>query len=152
MFSEEIATFVLQRRIEKDPNSITGDFFFLIEPFVINFTESFQNNLYDIIHNFFTSNMMRNNVGELAYKEMQLIKMFEVFCRLYTQESLLEIVTRSVEEFTLVHEAVKNGWFRLVNEVMVDRLHFDVNFYRVNNKLTLLHVAAKHCLRYWDEH
>ena len=72
--------------------------------------------------------------------------MFEVFCRLYTEESLLKIVSRSVEEFTLVHEAVKNGWFRLVNDVMVDRLHFDVNFYRVNNKLTLLHVAAKHCL------
>ena len=101
---------------------------------------------------------------EKGMTEMQLIEMFEVLCTNYSEDSLLEIQSRSVEhdgthalfsqlssEFTLINEAMKNGWFRLVIFVMVGRLNFDVIFYRVNNRLTLLHVAAKHCLIKWNK-
>ena len=63
----------------------------------------------------------------------------------------INYLANAPSEFTLVHIAVKNGWFKLVNDVMVDRLHFDVNFYKDGNRLTLLHVAAKHCLVPWND-
>ncbi len=42
----------------------------------------------------------------------------------------ISYLTNAPSKFTLVHIAMKNGWFKLVNDVMVDRLHFDVNFYK----------------------
>ena len=53
--------------------------------------------------------------------------------------------------FTLVHVAVMGGLWRLVHEVFLDHFGFDVDFYRLNCKLTLLHVAAKYITQLWNE-
>ncbi len=55
------------------------------------------------------------------------------------------------QEFTLVHWAVKNGWLLLVNDVFIDKLRFDANFYKVGNRLTLLHVVAKYRTHVWSD-
>ena len=53
--------------------------------------------------------------------------------------------------FTLVHVAVKAGLWRLVHEVFLDHFGFDVDYYRLNCKLTLLHVVAKYITHLWSE-
>ena len=48
-----------------------------------------------------------------------------------------------LEEFTLVHLAIKAGLYKTV-EYFLDELKFDIDFYWPFAKLTLLHVVAKH--------
>ena len=48
------------------------------------------------------------------------------------------------DDSTVVHKAVRGGLFRLVIDVFIDQYGFDVDFYKPQSKLTLLHVVAKY--------
>ena len=75
---------------------------------------------------------------------------FEVLARNFSHEWLQETVSLVIpnamprEGFTIVHLAAKGGLFRLLHEVFLDKYDFDVDFYRPQCRLTLLHVVAKY--------
>ena len=52
----------------------------------------------------------------------------------------------------LAHLAVYGGLYRLVHEIMISELGYDVDFYQPpRRRLTLLHTIAKYRTHEWDD-
>ncbi|CDW73189.1 UNKNOWN [Stylonychia lemnae] len=78
-----------------------------------------------------------------------IVKILEIYSIYFDLSSLMNINVQ--DEFTLVHLAIKSGLYKCAF-YFIDKLKFEIDFYRPQAKLTLLHVVAKHRINPFSEY
>ena len=87
----------------------------------------------------------------LRNSDQQAVIYFRMLKRLFGKQQILSFVSEVSMGGTLVHKAAQTGLYSLIDEVIVDELGFDLDFWLPASRQTIVNTIVKNRRHLWSE-